>query len=293
MIDFSGSLTALATPFRGGAVDEHAFLRCVLRQLDAGTRGLIVAGTTGEAPTLTDEEFRRLVRIAVDAADGRAPVIAGVSANATARAIQLAQAATEAGAHALLAASGYYNKPSQAGLIAHFTALHDQTNLPILLYNVPGRTVANLSVATIATLSRLPRITGLKDATGDVGRVALQRLASPADFILLSGDDVNAVGFNAMGGRGCISVTANVAPELCARLQAASLAGDYVEARAMQDRLTPLHDALFRDTNPGPVKYALSLLDLCTDEMRLPLVPPPESVRGELKAVLRALGLIG
>lgn len=293
MLRLEGSLTALVTPFRNGAVDEGALVRLAERQISAGTSGLVAVGSTGESPTLSAAEHERVIGLCVEAAGRRVPVIAGAGSNDTARAIALAGAAARAGADALLAATGYYNKPSQAGLFAHFAALHDATRLPIILYNVPGRTIANLSVETIAALSKLPRIVALKDATGDLARVALQRLASGPDFTLLSGEDMTAVGFNAMGGRGCISVAANIAPDLCAQLQAATLKGDFAGALALQDRLTPLNEVLFRDVNPGPVKYALSLMGLCTEELRLPLVPPPPAVKDEVRRVLAGLGLIG
>ncbi|MBY0421897.1 MAG: 4-hydroxy-tetrahydrodipicolinate synthase [Parvularculaceae bacterium] len=293
MPQFQGSMTAMATPFKGDSVDDAAFERLIERQIAGGTTALVVAGTTGESATLSDEEHRRLIERAVAIAARRALVVAGAGSNETRYAIELARCAEAAGADAILAVTGYYNKPSQAGLIAHYRALHEATRLPIILYNVPGRTVANLSVETIATLSRLPRIVGLKDATGDLARVALQRLASPPAFALLSGEDVTAVGFNAMGGTGCISVTSNVAPELCAALQNATLVGDYAKARALQDRLTPLHDVLFKDVNPGPVKYALSALGLCEETVRLPLVPPPDAVKARVREVLADLGLRG
>ncbi|MEX0644890.1 MAG: 4-hydroxy-tetrahydrodipicolinate synthase [Parvularculaceae bacterium] len=288
-----GSITALVTPFKGEAVDDKTFQRLVNRQIDAGAHGLVPVGTTGESATLSHAEHRRVVELAIEAAAGRVPVIAGAGSNSTAEAIELAKFAERAGADAILAVTGYYNKPSQAGLVAHFTALHDATGLPIVIYNVPGRTVANLSVETIATLSKLPRIIGVKDATGDLARVALQRLASGKDFIQISGEDMTAVGFNAMGGRGCISVTANVAPELCSKMQKASLDGDYASALALQDALAPLHEILFKDTSPGPVKFAMSLMGLCAGELRLPLVPPPEPVKKRVREVLEVLGLIG
>lgn len=288
-----GSITALATPFRNGEVDEAAFQAAVRRQIEAGTHGLVPAGTTGESATLSHAEHRRVIELCVEAAEGRVPVIAGAGSNATAEAIELARFAEKAGADALLTVTGYYNKPSQAGLIAHFTALHDAVSLPIILYNVPGRTVANLSVETIGELSRLPRIIGVKDATGDLARVALQRVASGKEFIQLSGEDMTAVGFNAMGGVGCIGVTSNVVPELCAKMQNACLEGDYERARLIQDKLAPLHEILFKDTSPGPVKYALSLLGVCSDELRLPLVPPPDSVKKRVREVLEGLGLFG
>jgi 4-hydroxy-tetrahydrodipicolinate synthase len=288
-----GSITALVTPFRDGKLDRDAYRRLVDRQIKAGTKGVVPAGSTGESATLTYDDHFLAVDLAVEAAAGRVPVIAGAGSNETVRAIELARYAEKAGADAILALCGYYNKPTQEGLIAHFTALHDATKLPIILYNVPGRTVVDLSVATIATLSKLPRIIGVKDATGDLARVALQRLASGPDFLQLSGEDMTAVGFNAMGGRGCISVAANVAPELCAAMQEASLADENEKALALQDRLAPLCEVLFVETNPGPAKYALSLMGLCSEEVRLPLVPPRPETKARIRAVLQAMGLIG
>ncbi|MCB2113818.1 MAG: 4-hydroxy-tetrahydrodipicolinate synthase [Parvularculaceae bacterium] len=292
MKNLQGSMTALITPFRDGAVDEPAFVRLIERQLAAGTHAIVPVGTTGESATVSHEEHRRLISVAVETAAGRSTVIAGAGSNSTVEAIEIAQFAEKAGADALLTVTGYYNKPTQAGLIAHFTALHDATGLPIILYNVPGRTVANLSVETIAALSKLPRIVGVKDATGDLARVALQRLACAPDFTQLSGEDMTAVGFNAMGGKGCISVTSNVVPELCAQMQNASIAGDYQSALAIQDRLAPLHDVLFAETSPGPVKYALSLMGLCSEELRLPLVAPGDATKARIKSVLARLGLL-
>lgn len=292
MKTLKGSMTALVTPFRNGAVDDAACQRLVDRQIKAGTSAVIPVGTTGESATLTHDEHRRVISLTVEAAAGRAAVVAGVGSNATAEAIELSRFAEKAGADALLAVTGYYNKPTQAGLIAHFTAVHEATRLPIILYNVPGRTVANLSVETIGTLSKLPRIIGVKDATGDLSRVALQRLASGPDFIQISGEDMTAVGFNAMGGTGCISVTSNVAPDLCASMHAATFANDYAKAVSIQDRLAPLHEVLFVETSPGPVKYAMSLMGLCSDELRLPLVSPSDATKARVKSVLRGLGLI-
>lgn len=292
MKPLKGSMTALATPFKNGAVDDAAFQSLVDRQIKAGTSAVIPAGTTGESATLTHDEHFRVIRLAVEAAAGRVPVIAGAGSNATARAVEIVRFAEKAGADGVLALCGYYNKPTQAGLIAHFTALHEATRLPIVLYNVPARTVVSLSVETIGTLSKLPRIIGVKDATGDLARVALQRLASGPDFIQISGEDMTAVGFNAMGGRGCISVTANVAPDLCAAMQAATFAGDFDKAVSIQDRLAPLHEVLFVETSPGPVKYAMSLMGLCSDEVRLPLVAPSDATKARVRSVLRGLGLI-
>lgn len=288
-----GSITALVTPFRDGAVDERAFQDLVERQIEQGTHGLVPVGTTGESATLTDAEHERVIRLCVEAAAGRAPVIAGAGSNDTAYAVSMAKRVEGLGADAVLAVTGYYNRPSQAGLIAHFTALNDAVGLPIIVYNVPARTASDIAVETLAELAKLPRIVGVKDATGDLARVALHRRACGADFIQLSGEDMTAVGFNAMGGTGCISVTSNVAPALCAEMQEATAAKDYDKARALQDRLAPLHDALFSDTSPGPAKYALSLMGLCTDEVRLPLVGPCEASRRQVRAALQALDLIG
>jgi 4-hydroxy-tetrahydrodipicolinate synthase len=290
---FQGSIPALTTPFRNGDVDSEAFQRLVDRQIRAGSHGVVPAGSTGESATLTHAEHKRVIELSIEAAAGRVPVIAGAGSNATAEAIDLARFAESAGANAILAVTGYYNKPSQAGLLAHFTALNDTVGIPIFVYNVPGRTVANISVETLGALAKLPRIVGVKDATGDLARVPLQRLACGDDFIQLSGEDMTAVGFNAMGGVGCISVTANIAPELCAKQQKACLAGDYATALAIQQKLAPLHDVLFKDTSPGPVKYAMSLMGLCSDELRLPLVPPPQAVKARVREVLETLGLLG
>jgi len=293
MTKFSGSITALVTPFHGGNVDEDAYQKLVNRQIEAGTAGLVPGGTTGESATITHAEHKRLIELCVEAAAGRVPVIAGAGSNATAESIELARFAEDAGADAILTVTGYYNKPSQAGLVTHFTAVHDATGLPIILYNVPGRTAVSYSVETIGALSKLDRIVGVKDATADLARVALQRLESGSEFIQLSGEDMTAVGFNAMGGHGCIGVTANVAPDLCAEMQRTSLAGDYEKAIALQDRLAPLHDVIFADTSPGPVKYAMSLMGLCSDELRLPLVTPPDAVKKRVREVLTGLALIG
>jgi len=292
MKEFKGSITALVTPFRNGKVDEKAFAALVERQIEAGTHALVPVGTTGESATLNDAEHERVIRTCVETVRGRVPVIAGAGSNDTAYAISMAQRVQKMGADAILAVTGYYNRPSQAGLIAHFTALHDATELPIIVYNIPARTVVGLTVETLARIAMLPRIVAVKDATGDVGRVALQRLACGEDFIQLSGEDMTAVGFNAMGGRGCISVTSNVAPALCAEMQEATLKRDFTRALSLQDRLAPLHEALFSDASPGPTKYALSLMGLCTDDLRLPLVGPSDAAKAKVRAALQALGLI-
>lgn len=293
MTQISGAITALITPFENGEIAEDQYQKLVNRQIEAGIHGVVPVGTTGESATLSHEEHMRLIKLCVEAADKRVPVIAGAGSNATQESIELARYAQEAGADALLTVTGYYNRPNQEGLLAHYTALHDATDLPIILYNVPGRTVTSLTVETMARLSELERIVGVKDATGDLARVALQRLACGADFIQLSGEDMTAVGFNAMGGVGCIGVTSNVVPDLCAQMQSACLEGDFAKARDLQDRLAPLHEVLFIDTNPTPVKYAMSLLGLCSEELRLPLTPPSDAVKAKVRAVLEGLSLIG
>ncbi len=289
---FTGSITALVTPFKDGAVDEQSFVAMVERQIAAGTHGLVPMGTTGEAPTLTLEEHRRVVALCVETARGRVPVIAGAGSNDTAKALELVKIAEDVGADGLLCATGYYNKPNQQGFLAHFSAISDATNLPVIVYNVPGRTGADISVGTIAELSKRDNIIALKDATGDLARVALQRLASGKDFTLLSGEDMTAVGFNAMGGTGCISVTANIVPQLCADMQNACLLCNWDEALDLQDRLAPLHDALFCETSPGPAKYALWRLGLCAPDTRLPLTPISDQSKALIDGVLDGLGLL-
>lgn len=292
MTKINGSITALVTPFRDGAVDEDGFQQLIDRQISAGTRAVVAVGTTGESATLSYKEHCQVVELCVEAVAGRAPVIAGAGSNSTSEAVEMARFAQKAGAQAILAVAGYYNKPNQKGLIAHFTALHEAVDLPIFIYNIPPRTVVDLSVESFAVLSKLPRIVGVKDATGDLARVARQRIACGDDFIQLSGEDMTAVGYNAMGGNGCISVTANVVPDLCAQMQNACLEGDYVKALSLQDRLAPLHVALFSDASPGPVKYALSLLGHCSDEVRLPITSPGAASKAQVRAALNGLGLL-
>ena len=293
MKQFKGSITALVTPFRNGSVDERAFQDLVERQIAEGTHALVPVGTTGESATLSDEEHERVVTLCVEVSAGRVPVIGGAGSNETAYAISMARRLEKTGVDAILAVTGYYNRPNQTGLVAHYTALHDATDIPIILYNIPARTVVGLARDTMATLSKLPRIIGVKDATGDLARVALQRVECDHEFIQLSGEDMTAVGFNAMGGIGCISVSSNVAPELCAHMQEACLNDDYVTARALQDRLAPLHDALFSDASPGPTKYALSLMGHCSAETRLPMTEPSDTSKAKVRAALEKLGLIG
>ena len=292
MIELSGSITALVTPFNEGSVDGDTYQALIERQISNGTRAIVPGGTTGESATITHDEHKLIIKLAVEAAAGRVPVVAGAGSNSTAEAIELAKFAQDAGADALLTVTGYYNKPTQEGLIAHFTALHDATSLPMVLYNVPGRTVANQSVETIGRLSRLERVIALKDATGDLARIPMQTLSSAPGFIQLSGEDMTAVGFNAMGGQGCIGVTANIAPALCAQMQNASLTGDLDAAISIQNKLAPLHEAIFVETSPAPVKYAMSLMGLMTADVRLPLVGPTPALKERLRDILVELSLV-
>jgi 4-hydroxy-tetrahydrodipicolinate synthase len=276
---FKGSFTALITPFANGALDEDAFVKLVEFQIQNGTHGLVPVGTTGESPTLTHDEHNRVVELCVKQAARRVPVIAGAGSNSTAEAIELVRHAKSVGAQAALVVTPYYNKPTQEGLYRHFKAINDAVDLPVIIYNIPPRSVIDMSVATMARLFELPNIVGVKDATANLARVSQQRLAMAPGFNQLSGEDGTALGFMAHGGHGCISVTANVAPRLCAEFQNACLAGDYARALQLQDRLMPLHDAMFCETSPAPVKYAAERLGLCRAEVRLPMTPASESAR--------------
>ncbi|WP_037501723.1 4-hydroxy-tetrahydrodipicolinate synthase [Sphingomonas jaspsi] len=290
---FFGSIPALVTPFAANRVDEAIFRDFIDWQIQEGTDAIVPCGTTGEVATLSSDEQHRLFAVAVEAAAGRVPVIAGCGSNDTATAIAHVHAAKAAGAAAALVVVPYYNKPSQAGLMAHFTAIANETDLPIVVYNVPGRTVVSIDVATLGELAKLPTIVGIKDATGDLGRVTAQRLACGPDFCQLSGEDNSALGFNAMGGVGCISVTANVAPRLCADFQRAMREGRMEEAIELQDRLYPLHMAMFADSSPGPAKYALNRLrPFFPTDLRLPLVGPSEAAKRTIDAALAHAGLI-
>jgi 4-hydroxy-tetrahydrodipicolinate synthase len=292
-VTFRGSFPALITPMKDGKVDEQAFRKFVNWQISEGSHGLVPVGTTGESPTVTPEEHKRLVEICVAEAKGRVPVIAGTGSNSTAEAIEYTIHARQAGADAALVVVPYYNKPTQEGLYAHFKTIADAVDIPIFVYNVPGRTVANISVETLARLSHdCGNIVGTKDASADLTRPSRQRLASGTDFIQLSGEDGTALAFNAHGGVGCISVTANVAPRLCAQFQEATLKGDFATALQLQDRLMPLHHALFVETSPGPIKYAVSLLGHCTPEARLPMVPVAESTRTAVRQAMVHAGLL-
>ncbi|MFN4141268.1 4-hydroxy-tetrahydrodipicolinate synthase [Aestuariivirga sp.] len=288
-----GSLPALITPMRNGEVDEAAFRKFVNWQIEQGSHGLVPVGTTGESPTLTPEEHKRVIEICIEEARGRVPVVAGTGSNSTMEAIEYTIHAREAGADAALVVVPYYNKPTQEGLYAHFKAIAEAVDIPIIVYNVPGRTVANISVETLARLSHdFKNIVGTKDASADLTRPSRQRLESGTGFIQLSGEDGTALGFNAHGGVGCISVTANVAPRLCAEFQEATLKGDYATALKLQDRLMPLHHAMFVETSPGPVKYAASLLGLCEPEARLPMVPVAESTKQAVRKAMVHAGLL-
>ncbi len=288
---FKGSYTALITPFRDRDVDADAFARIVEWQLSEGTHGLVPVGTTGESPTLTHDEHKRVVELAIKTAAGRAPVIAGAGSNSTTEAVDFAKHAESAGASGLLVVTPYYNKPTQEGLYQHFKAVNDAVGIPIIIYNIPGRSVIDMSVATMARLFELPNIAGVKDATANMARVSLQRAAMGPDFNQLSGEDATALGFMAHGGQGCISVTSNVAPRLCAEFQNACLAGDFAKALQIQDRLMPLHEALFLETNPSPAKYALWRLGFCEAEARLPLVPLQDATKKAVEKAMTKAGL--
>ena len=289
---FKGSMPALITPFKNGSVDFDALKRLVDWHVDQGSHGLVPVGTTGESPTLSHEEHEQVVTFVVKAAAGRIPVIAGAGSNNTSEAIRFLQHAEAAGAQAGLVVTPYYNKPTQAGLIQHFTMLHDACDLPIIIYNIPGRSVVDMTPATMGTLAKLPRIVGVKDATGDLGRVCAQRMTCGPDFMQLSGEDATAHGFNAQGGVGMISVTANVAPKLCSEMQDATLASDYRTALELQDRLMPLHHSIFVEPGLCGAKYAMSRLGLCDEEMRSPLFPVSQPTRDLIDHGLRHAGLL-
>ena len=289
---FKGSFTALITPFKDGTIDESAFCRIVKWQISEGTHGLVPVGTTGESPTLSHDEHKHIVELAVETAKGRVPVIAGAGSNATSEAVELARFAKQVGADAILVVMPYYNKPTQEGLFQHYKAINDAANIPIIIYNIPGRSVIDMSVATMTRCFELKNVAGVKDATANLARASQQRAAMGPEFNMLSGEDATALGFMAHGGHGCISVTSNIAPRLCADFQNACLGGDFRRALALQDRLMPLHEVLFCESNPGPVKYAAWRLGLCGPEVRLPLVPIAETSKAMIDAALAKAGLI-
>jgi 4-hydroxy-tetrahydrodipicolinate synthase len=287
-----GSLPALVTPFKNGELDLVTLKKLVDWHIAEGSHGIVPVGTTGESPTLSHAEHQKVIEEVVAAVAGRVPVIAGAGSNNTVEGISLIRHAEKVGADAALVVTPYYNKPTQAGLIAHYTALHDCCTLPIIIYNIPGRSVIDMTPDTMGQLAKLPRIIGVKDATGKIERVSQQRAACGADFIQLSGEDATALGFNAHGGVGCISVTANVAPRLCAEFQEATLRGDYARALEYQDRLMPLHEAIFIEPGLVGAKYALSVLGLCSEEVRLPLVGLTDGTKARIKAAMKHAGLI-
>ena len=288
---FKGSIPALVTPFKNGAVDYDTLKRLVEWHIEQGTNGLVPVGTTGESPTLSHAEHEKVVETVVTTAAGRIPVIAGAGSNNTAEAIRFMEFAKEVGADAGLVVTPYYNKPTQRGLIAHYTEL-DKVGLPIIIYNIPGRSAVDMTPETMGALAKLDNIVGVKDATADLSRVAKQRITCGTDFIQLSGEDPTAVGFNAMGGQGCISVTANVAPAQCAEMQAATLAGDYARALELSDKLMPLHIAIFREPGVVGVKYAMSRLGLCEPDVRSPLTGALDETKAEIDAAMRFAGLL-
>ena len=289
---FKGSYPALITPFKNGAVDFDMLKKLVDWHVAEGSHGLVPVGTTGESPTLTHAEHGAVIAAVVKAAAGRVRVIAGAGSNNTAEGIDLIRHAQSVGADGALVVTPYYNKPTQAGLVAHYTALHDASDLPIIIYNIPGRSVVDMMPDTMGILAKLPRIVGVKDATGKIERVSMQRMTCGADFVQLSGEDATAMGFNAHGGVGCISVTANVAPRLCAEFQEATLAGDYARALQYQDRLMPLHEAIFIEPGLVGAKYGLSLLGHCSEEVRLPLVGLTDGTKDRIRAAMVHAGLL-
>jgi 4-hydroxy-tetrahydrodipicolinate synthase len=289
---FRGSFTALVTPFKNGGIDENAFRALVDWQVAEGTNGLVPVGTTGESPTLNHSEHKQVVEWCVEQAKGRVPVIAGSGSNSTAEAIELSKHAEQAGADAVLIVTPYYNKPTQEGLYQHYKAINDAIGIPIIIYNIPARSVIDMSVDTMQRLFELRNIAGVKDATANVVRVTQQRAALGADFNQLSGEDATALGFMAHGGHGCISVTSNVAPRLCAEFQGACRKGDYATALKLHDKLMPLHTALFIETNPAPAKYALAVLGKCAETVRLPMVPVNEKTRAAVREAMVHAGLI-
>ncbi len=289
---FKGSIVALITPFRNGVVDDKAFQNLIEWQIAEGTHGLVPCGTTGESPTLSHAEHMRVTELCVEAAKGRVPVIAGTGSNSTEEAIDVAQHAKKAGADAQLVVAPYYNKPTQEGLYRHYKAMADAVDLPIIVYNIPGRSIVDISVATMARLAKLPGIVGVKDATADLVRPLQTRISIGPDFCILSGEDATAVALLAQGGDGCISVTANVAPKACAAMHEAWQAGDLAAVRKYNEMLMPLHDALFCESSPGPVKYAAGLLGLCADELRLPLCEIADSSKRAVEEAMAATGLL-
>ena len=289
---FKGIFTALVTPFKNGKVDEKAFQEFVTWQIGQGVHGVVPVGTTGESPTLSYEEHKRVIELCIEVAKGKVPVLAGTGANNTQEAIMFTRHAKQAGADGALVVAPYYNKPTQEGIFQHYKAIAEAADIPIIIYNIPGRSVINITDDTLARLSKIKNIVGVKDATGDLSRVSTLRAKAGKDFIQLSGEDMTALAFNSAGGVGCISVSSNVAPKLCAQLQEATLKGDYKTALTIQDQLVELHSVMFCETSPGPVKYALSLMGKCQPDLRLPLVMPAEENRKRIAEALERMDIL-
>lgn len=287
-----GSIPALITPMKEGRVDEAAFRKFVAWQIAEGSHGLVPVGTTGESATLSHDEHKRVVELCVEEANGRVPVIAGAGSNATAEAIELTRHAKAVGADAVLSVAPYYNKPSQEGIYRHFAAIADAVDIPILVYNIPGRSVVEITVETMARLAKVANIVGVKDATANLARPIRERLACGREWRLISGEDATTLGYMAEGGHGCISVTANVAPKLCSQFQEACMAGNFEKARALQDRLMPLHEAMFVEPSPAPAKFGASLLGLCTNEVRLPIMAASPAAETRVREAMASAGLL-
>mgnify|MGYP000327229529 FL=1 len=289
---FSGSFTAMVTPFRDGELDEVALRQNVNFQIENGTHGLVPVGTTGESPTVTEEEHKRVIQVVVEESAGRVPVMAGAGSNNPVEALAFAKAAEQSGADGILCVAGYYNRPSQEGLYQHFKYIHDASTLPMVIYNIPPRAIVDIQPETLARLAQLPRVVGVKDATGDLARPSIEKHLIGNEFSYLSGEDLTAIAYNSVGGNGCISVTSNVAPKLCSELQVACQQGDYNKAQSIHAKLVPLHQALFAEPSPAGIKYAMSLIGLCTDDVRLPIMPLQNNSKENIKAAMQALGLV-
>ncbi|MBN3563681.1 4-hydroxy-tetrahydrodipicolinate synthase [Aliamphritea spongicola] len=287
---YRGSYVAIITPLRDNQLDEDALRKMVNWQIERGTNGLVPVGTTGESPTLNEQEHKRVIEIVVEETAGRVPVIAGAGSNNPVEAVEYARHAQEAGADALLCVAGYYNRPNQEGLYQHFKLVHDSVDLPIVIYNIPPRAIVDVLPETMARLAELPRVIGVKDATGDLSRICQERLVIEKEFSYLSGEDMTALAYNASGGYGCISVTANVAPTLCAQMHKACQEGNFAEALAIHDKLAPLHNAMFAEPSPAGPKYAASLLGLCTEECRMPVMPLSEETKRTLESLQHLMG---
>ena len=289
---FRGSFTAMITPFKNGELDEVALRHNVNFQIENGTHGLVPVGTTGESPTVTEEEHKRVIQVVVEESAGRVPVIAGAGSNNPVEALAFAKAAEQSGADGILCVAGYYNRPSQEGLYQHFKYIHDASELPMVIYNIPPRAIVDILPETLARLAELPRVVGVKDATGDLARPSIEKHIIGDQFSYLSGEDLTAIAYNVVGGNGCISVTSNVAPKLCSELQLACMQGDYVKAQSIHEKLVPLHQSLFVEPSPAGIKYAMSLIGLCQDDVRLPILPLQTESKERIKAAMQALNLL-